>query len=307
MKSIQIQLTTKCNQRCFMCRKYKWKHKSIDIYKLLDFMKNVLSKNKRCTFTFSGGDPLEYECLEELTDFLIENNVIYQVFTNLNYVLDDVNLRFLCNAARVQVSFDGGCEDVYKFVRRPANKDFDYIDLQKKIVYLGGFTKVKLNCTVSNRNYFDLTRVIDFAHENELEVRFFPVHTDENAMLEQRHFDVIKTAFTFAKQRYGEEWGRLFTNINTFEYEPRKDYCGKCFVKNEHRIIDEDFMMYTCCRAINDNGEDVMGKYSLQNDEGIADTLADENVLYDYCKQCDRYRKFNENWEEYKDNKELFL
>ena len=37
------------------------------------------------------------------------------------------------------------------------------------------------------------------------------------------------------------------------------------------------------------------------------DNIDDENVLYEFCSNCDRYVKFNRDWDEYKDKKELFL
>ena len=93
MKSIQIQLTTDCNERCFMCRKYTWDRKEILITSLIE----KINKYKDCTFTFSGGDPLSYSHLKELNDILSRNNIVYQIFTNMNYELTEDRKIFLDN------------------------------------------------------------------------------------------------------------------------------------------------------------------------------------------------------------------
>ena len=64
-----------------------------------------------------------------------------------------------------------------------------------------------------------------------------------------------------------------------------------------------DGLEYPCCRATNDNGENWNGKYNIQN----LDNLDDPSVLYEFCPNCDRYRKFNDNWDEYKNKEKVYL
>lgn len=281
MKSIQIQLTSKCNQRCFMCRKYTWKSREINYNVLID----KIRKYKDCTFTFSGGDPLEYSKLKKLTDYLIKNNISYQVFTNMNYELNDDQRYFLDNAKIIQVSLDGLTLATYVSVRRP-------LKCQMQIIHNNieeYKNKIKINVTVSNRNYFEVRQLYELYKGK---IRFFPVHTDESAKLEPWMLQHIKLQFL----------GELPEELKLLE-RPREEYKGKCYVKNEHRIIDELGREYPCCRAINDNGEDWDGQYCISNLKEIEN----ENVLYDFCSQCDRYRKFNENWENYKNKEKVYL
>lgn len=285
MKSIQVQLTTKCNQRCFMCRKYTWKQKEINI----NILKEKIEKYKDCTFTFSGGDPLEYSHLEELNNILIENMIHYQIFTNMNYILSEEQKRFLDNAEFIQVSFDGATEATYNSVRRPKANGIDVVI--SNIEYYS--EKIKVNCTVSKRNYFEVKEIYNLLSK-VLDIRFFPVHTDEDAKLEPWMIKHIQDQFAFFKP---------ISIINFLKAKDRKEFDGKCFIKNEHRLIDEDGKEYPCCRAINDNGEDWDGKNCVEN----LKALNDENVLYDFCKDCDRYRKFNENWNDYKDKEKVYL
>ena len=291
MKSVQIQLTTVCNERCFMCRKYTWDKKEIPIDKLID----KIEKYKDCTFTFSGGDPLNYSNLNKLTDAVVKNNIIYQVFTNMNYELSPEMKNFLDNAKWIQVSLDGSNPETYYSVRKCTENGFNIV----KENILKYKNKIKANCTVSNRNYFDVKNIYELCKDMNVIIRFFPVHTNENAMLKSYMIDYIANQFKMNGRKIPKEIEALINNFNSNE----NCNFSKCFVKKEHRLIDESGIEFPCCRAINDNGEDWKGKYSIDN----LPHIDDENCLYEFCKNCDRYVKFNANWDAYKNEKELFL
>ena len=293
MKSVQIQLTTNCNERCFMCRKYTWDRKEILLTNLIE----KINKYKDCTFTFSGGDPLSYSHLKELNDILSKNNIVYQIFTNMNYELTEDMKIFLDNAKYIQVSLDGSNYETYNSVRRCKENGFNVV----KENILKYKDKIKANCTVSNRNYFDVKNIYEFCKDMNIIIRFFPVHTDKNALLMPFMIDYIIDSFVEKNEPIPEEVNKLieiYNNKNKKFPNP-----NRCYVKSVHRIIDESGKEYPCCRAINDNGRDWKGKFSLEN----LNDLDNPNVLYDFCKDCDRYVKFNRDWNEYKDKKELFL
>lgn len=281
MQSVQIQLTTKCNERCFMCRKYTWKKKEIPCEVLFE----KINKYKEANFTFSGGDPLEYSELKALTELLIKNNIRYQVFTNMNYNLTPTMEEFLQNAEYIQVSLDGSTEEMYNYVRRPIENGLMYV-----IHNIERFkSKVKANCTVSNRNYLDVPNIYNLAKQLGVPIRFFPVHTHDDAMITSEMYKRLEYKVL------GEEPPEEIQKLCKLMLEGRPEF-SSCWVKREHRVIDESGKEYPCCRAINDNGEDWGGKYSIDNLEGIEN----ENILYPFCKGCDRYIKFNTNKEKYK-------
>ena len=266
IRSIQMQLTRKCNQSCFMCRKYTWPQKEMDV----KIVEEYLQKYPEATFTFSGGDPLSYSKLEELTRLLKLHKTKYQVFTNLNYDLTNEQIKFLDNADIIQVSFDGSTSVVYNSVRRPRENGFDVVvDNIARWFKSKKFDKLKLNATISNRNYFDVYNIWKFCKENGYNIRFFPVHTDEDAKLQPYMIKYIESEFINKLQDIPDNVMLLLN--------PRKDYKGKCFVKAHHLIVDEDGKCYH------------------------------ENILYDFCIECDRYRKFNENWNFYKNKEGLYL
>ena len=288
MKSVQIQLTTKCNQKCIMCRKYTWPHKEISI----DLLLKKLEEYKEATFTFSGGDPLDYTELSKLNEYLKKNNVVYQVFTNLTYEMNEERKEFLDNAKWIQVSLDGYDRETYYDIRR--QNGFDDLILNQSM-----FENIKFNCVISSENYKSLSKIAKLGYNINKKVRFFPVHTHENLMIGKKIEESVKEQIEHLK-KYNKE---IYNNTNLSNFFEQKNIPKKCYVKKHHRLIDEYGHEYPCCRAINDNGYDIHQKYKVENLDGIDD----ENVLYDFCKGCDRYVKFNKEWGKYENKEELFL
>lgn len=299
MKSVQIQLTTKCNERCFMCRKYTWKHKEISLRTL----ENKIEKYKNATFTFSGGDALAFTHIKELNKIIEKYNISYQVFTNLTYALDSEMMKFLKKADYVQVSCDGSCKSIYDHVRRPVDEDaFDVLmyNINNNLDWM--HDKLKINVTVSNRNYDDVEDIAKMFIKKSIMCRFFPVHTDKDAMLNDAMFQAIENQIKRCIE-FDEFAVEKYTNLKTFEFREKEKYTGPCYVKLHHRIIDENGDEYTCCRAINDNGEDWESMFTIDKIANVKNV----NVLYPYCDGCDRYRKFNQNWEKYSINEKIYL
>ena len=297
MKSIQIQLTTKCNQTCIMCRKYTWPTKEISIDKLIE----VLEKYKGATVTFSGGDPLEYSNLKELNSYLKTNKVVYQVLTNLSYKLDCNMVRFVMGAKYVQVSLDGSYSTEYKEVRG-SNANFNVL-IENLSVFKRMGTAIKLNSTISKTNYISISNIARLASQYKCAIRFWPVHTHSDLMLD----DGMKLYIQQSILSLEELNPKIYNNTNLKDWDKiinrKEEMPNKCWVKTEHRLIDEDGIEYPCCRAINDNGYDIEQEYSVNNLKEVCNP----DVLYEFCKGCDRYVKFNKDWNDYKDKEVLFL
>lgn len=295
MKSVQIQLTSKCNQRCYMCRQYTWGHNHLSV----EDIEAYFIKYNDCTFSLTGGEPLSYNNIKKLNEIIAKHNIKYQIFTNLFFNLNEEQKIFLLNAECVQISFDGSNDEVYKIIRRPV-ENINYNTFIENIKWLKENNKlVKLNCTLSLKNYQDFINIYNKAKELNVMIRFFPVHTDENALLDNEMFKSLENDINLIKN----DSFFVNTNLNTFELKPREPFIGKCYVKNEHLVVMDDGKEYCCCRATNDNGKNWKGKYSNDN----LNDLEKPEVLYDFCANCDRYRKFNENWNNYKENKHLYL
>lgn len=312
MISVQFDLTTRCSQRCYMCRQYTWNHREIDFDLLKEKINKFYEENPNCTFTFSGGDPLSYSKLSKLNELLKEKKDLkYQVFTNLDYDLSQNHIReFLERAEFVQVSMDGSTPEMYASIRY-SGLEKNYVSRYKRLIenIRSLKTKVKLNMTVSVKNYTDVFNVfMKFCKfDNVVGIRFFPVHTNEDVFLQKEMFNSIKSQMLHIAEVSSTLKARgekvADTNIKSFEFEKRKPFAGKCYVKAVHRVVDQNGTEYPCCRATNDNGCDWEGKFRVENLDGIDD----ENKLYSFCKNCDRYVKFNSDFENVKKSERRYL
>lgn len=274
---IQVQLTTQCNERCIFCRKYTWKHRSMSPAILLKVLKKY--DPDIVAYQFSGGDPLMYEHLDLLKEFMCGKN--YKVYTNMAFDLNSTQREFLNNASSISVSFDGFSTYIYNKIRNPLDKEAHSKVLRNVLEYKD---KVVL-CTVLTEDVLpDVNQILNFGFENHIKTRFYPLHT--NMEHEADKESLKKVLENVDKTRLYD------TNILNI-LDDQKVCSFPCYIRNNHRVIDELGREYSCCYAINDNGSDIDGMYAIDNvNEDFA--LLDINKVYPYCSRCTRYSRNNE-------------
>lgn len=291
MKSVQIQLTTECNERCVFCRKYLWDFKEIPLGVLREKIEKY--KSSLTTFQFSGGEPLMYTFLKELNTILRKYSIPYKVYTNLSIPLGDEQRKFLENAEEISVSVDAVSKKLYNKIRMPLNREDAFCNLFRNINKIKYTDKKKLKlCTVINKlNVKEIPYMVKMAEEARYKHRFYPLHTNmENAIssfdLEWLEWELSRCGLMESK----------YTNIgDVFEpgyFSVQRDFNG-CRVRNYHRVIDETGMEYPCCYAINDNGGDWNGRYKIPEEWVEQGAILFEHKEYDFCHKCSRYIKAN--------------
>lgn len=299
MKTIQIQLTNKCTQRCVFCRKYDWKQKELDVNKI----KEIFLKYNVANFIFSGGDPLLYSNLKSINKLIKEYDIKYKLITTLSFNLNAEMLTCIKNANEVQVSLDGSSARSYDSIRNPNNKSaFNLL--------LGNLKKhsesvnFKILTTICKSNIEDIINIYNLT-TNLLNVksRFYFVHTHEEAFPEDKQVDKLINNIQSIKVKN--------VNTNLFKLEkPSIKECKfiYCNVKNNHRVIDEYGREFTCCYAINDNGVDIGETFEIKNlPDNKQKALLDIKYEYSYCGKCTRYKNANRNWENIKNDSEVYL
>lgn len=294
MKSVQVQLTTFCNERCVFCRKYEWKKKHISI----DVLEEKIKKYQFATFQFSGGEPLLYSNLKKLNDLIAKYNIKYKVYSNMSMDLNDEQEEFLDNAFEIAVSLDSITSEGYNKIRQPLDEGaFDNV-IFNMLTYSD---KVKTSTVVMNGNFEEVTSIALFCSSREIKSRFYKIHTNlETSLTFQEEMVLRMDIESLTRNKVSDTLRRLSNIFNYFDEENNKFV--ECNVRNHHRVIDEDGREYTCCYAINDNGEDIDGVNALPNDD-----LLDIHEEYTFCDICSRYKKSNENWDELKDKEGIFL
>lgn len=296
MKSVQIQLTTECNQRCEFCRKYTWDFKEIP----LDILRNKINKYKSSitTFQFSGGEPLLYTFLKDLNVILRKYSIPYRVYTSLSIPLDEVQKNFLDNAEEIFVSMDAVSKKVYNNIRFPVNREDAFCHVMRNINKIKYVDKKKLTlCTVVNKlNVKEIPYMVQMAEEGRIQHRFYPLHTNMNERISAFDLEWLECELCRCGLMESE-----FTNIGEM-FEP--GYFDvvrtfvKCRVRNNHRVIDEMGREYPCCYAINDNGNDWNVRYQIKGVLDKKDCILPEYKEYDFCHKCLRYERANKYSEE---------
>lgn len=293
MKSVQIQLTTVCNERCVFCRKYEWAKREIDF----EVLKEKILKYAGATFQFSGGEPLYYSKLSKLAALLVDNEIKYKVYTNMSKLLNNDQIFFLSHADEISVSLDAVDQNLYDEIRRPVTSNAFYYVI-KNIIAFG--SKVKITMVMTKLNYKEIPALVGFSKEVKAKFRAYQLHTNLETAMSEDDKNELKVIVSDLEN----EGSLQHTNLNStsFFVESKYDFVP-CNVRNHHRVIDELGREYTCCYAINDNGDDIDGANELQNPLEELDI----NEQYDYCSRCSRYRKSNLEWENIKDLEGVYL
>lgn len=308
IKSVQMQLTTECNQRCVFCRKYTWEPKTMP----LDILEEKIKKYKHATFQFSGGEPTMYSFLWKLNILLKRYSIPYKVYTNLSmYIPEDTigieQVRFLLNAEEISISLDALDKKVYDSVRRPVLSGMVYAfdNVFRNIHWLveeGKKEALKLCMVINKMTIGQVPKMVEFCNLHEIRGRFYPLHTNMETAISEDDLRWLE------KELYNTGWLGIqdsdeWTNVKDL-FEPgyfsiRRDFID-CKVRNRHRVIDEEGREYVCCYAINDNGEDIDGFNALNKyilDQITAGEKLREDTEEDCCHNCSRYRRANEDQE----------
>lgn len=308
IKSVQMQLTTECNQRCVFCRKYTWEKKVMP----LDVLEEKIKKYKHATFQFSGGEPLMYDYLWNLNTLLKRYSIPYKVYTNLSmYISDDIigleQSRFLLNAEELSISLDSLQKDTYDIVRAPVSTNVLYAfdNVFRNIYWLvneGKKEVLKLCMVINKMTIGQVPEMVEFCNLHEIRGRFYPLHTNmETAILEDdlRWLERELYKIGWLGIQNADEWTNVEDLFKPGYFSIQRDFID-CKVRNRHRVIDESGREYTCCYAINDNGCDVDGSYAISDillDQIASGEKLREDTEEDYCHNCSRYRKANEDQE----------
>lgn len=297
MVSVQIQLTTVCNERCVFCEKYNWPKNVMGPIVLT----NILRKYKDAgNLQFSGGEPLMYPHLNYLNSLLACGTRPYKVYSNLALPVfpGTEQYEFLMRAKEISTSLDGMCKEDYNAVRRPVSPDTAFQHLIDNIFQFKD--KVKACMVVTNQNYKSVLNMYEWCEEHGVKSRFYGVHTHEEfALNAEQKEELAEMIFEHLKD-IGTDQSNLFQFLTDLTSEEQEGFVP-CHVRNHHRVVDESGKEYTCCYAINDNGSYEGQKHSLDDNYHLSPDLE-----YTYCERCTRYKHANKNWKELS-NTNIFL
>lgn len=312
--NLHINLLNKCNCKCIMCRKYEWPNESLDFNKMKKFINEFILQGGETIF-FSGGEPLLYNELELLIEYLNKTNLRYSFITTTLRSKDRMEL-IAKNAYRIHVSFDAVDKDIFKSIRGvdAANETYD------NIKFMQSFRKdkipVRLSMTINNLNYKQILATYAIAEELNCMIHYTLVNLwdgikPNKEQLESIYNDLSKLNIEVATNiSLKKEIDEIYTYGEIRKPE-------KCIIQKIHMLLDPDGSIYPCCVLLEENdnynykNKTIYGNIYKDNIRDIFKKAQEltYNPLQKCCDSCiNRYIHINKEYSNYiKQNNKLFI
>ena len=115
---VEIELTLRCNERCYMCEKWRAKKKQdILTTKRLRSLFDELIKIGVKAVVFSGGEPLLRKDFVELVEYASKAGLQGTVITNGSLITNKIAKSLLTNKWNVYISIDGSKPGIIDSIR----------------------------------------------------------------------------------------------------------------------------------------------------------------------------------------------
>jgi len=195
---IIFEITHRCNLRCKMCGYYgekgvrpntKEELSVIEIEKILDDICNFSP-----FITITGGEPLIRKDIIEIFELFKKKDLKFGLITNGTLINESIAKKLAeLNPNFITVSIDGP-EKIHEMVRGPRtfNKSIEGIKLLKG----NGYSRITINCVISNINYEYLVDLVDLANELDVNLQYQHLQfTDKKR--NDTHKQIVEKHFSF--------------------------------------------------------------------------------------------------------------
>lgn len=254
--SVQINLLNRCTSRCVSCKKYTWPPDELNIEDVKNVVDVLVDNFGLKTVVLSGGDPILYEELEGLVEYLNGKNVLSSMITT-GIVTKMSRVNIMADIYRIHVSLDACTKAGYERIR--GVNAFGIVDKNIKMLSRKrkekGRMPVRLSSTISKLNYDRAMELYNYAKNNDCNIKFFLVHTFGNLYMEQHEEETFYTQLKLIvedEKKSGKisnasellnDRGKLLTEVDC-----------KCYVPCMSCVINANGDIYPCCRVFKDNG-----------------------------------------------------
>lgn len=248
LTSFQIELTSRCNERCIHCYiPHKFKLYDITEEMYYDTLKQ-LSEMGVLSVTLSGGEPMCHPKFKEFLKAAKNYDFYVNILSNLT-LLDDETIEIMKegNVSSVQVSLYSMNPEHHDFITKmPGSFEKTKAAILKLIE---NNLPVYVSCPTMKANKNDFGEVMAWCHEHKIRAQ-----TDYIMMAEYNH-----ETENLANRLSVEEAGEVIKQISLQDEEYQREILKPDFVERCNALIDEPERrlcgvgVSTCCMVANGN------------------------------------------------------
>lgn len=235
-KEICWNITTRCNQGCRYC------HRFLNINDLTfnenEKILNNLINDGVTDITWTGGEALIYENIEELIKRAYKNGIRNKLITN-GKILANSNMRILNYLDSLTLSLDSTNNKINQELGRGEEH---YTNVKYILDYIKENNidiKLRINTVANKLNIDNISEFILFLNEYNIYAwrifRFMPLR--ETAVKNKNEFEISDEQFKFIKEKCNKE-----CNITNIEYREEDDMEQKyvLLVANGDIVVTEN-------------------------------------------------------------------
>jgi radical SAM protein with 4Fe4S-binding SPASM domain len=239
LTSLQIELTSRCNERCVHCY-IPHKNKVADIgpslfYDTLEQCNDMGLLN----LTFSGGEPLLHKNFRDFLRKAKEYDFSINILSNLTLLNDEILKEMKENRlSGVQVSLYSMKPEVHDEITQMPGSFYMTRDAILKLI--DNDIPLQISCPTMKQNKNDFTGVLNWAHEHKVRAV-----TDYIMMARYDH-----TTDNLDNRLSLDEVGNIINGIIENDVNYRRELLSPEFVKQESRNRGNDIVCGVCVSSI---------------------------------------------------------
>lgn len=235
----RLKVTDKCNMHCYFCHAEGVKGSDdINAYDKCFLDAAGLLRTYFRQVHITGGEPtLLGQRLDEIVDVLLQNNYEVALTTNGLFHIDDI-YKTIEKLMYVNVSLHSFEDNFTSLLCKNRYTNKIVMQIKQNIDFLHQIVPVRINTVVSDINYQNVQRIIDFAGDMKIELKLVPEWTvSEKAMsiitelLDKNRFKLYEILKIWPgsniRHRYKDNKGQII-EVKSIELFKPKFLCAEC-------------------------------------------------------------------------------
>ncbi len=314
-RTVEIEVTNKCNMRCKMCSRWAWKNQgsNLDINTIKRLVLEIKTLGGQ-NILLSGGEPLLREDFAEIVNKIQTNGLNIILFTNGTLMTEELADKLSKGNTKFVFSIDSAIPEFYERIRgvkgswKLATRGLKFaVDMNRKN---GHKSRVGINFTTQKDNVQTMLETVKFSEENGVDyIRFGLVHGQDDVGLSESEMKGLRSQILEIRKKkdnmkleiFGSQYfkplirGDLDIKAVSSGFPALKLFKEKpvpCYVCSQFMLIDSFGDVFPCTYHYLDNDPDDLKTQKIRAKNKIG------NIFEKSIKQIwegEKYREFRKN------------